>query len=216
MATAAVIGLSTGKRFLSSSICPSDFTEKLYPISDHISLPFSASFTIVANKSSHFGANTPPTGHIRAIKALKEHAHTLAPSTSDAWYQRPVLESSLEALLLLQKSILEKQWQLPFTDMTTTAAPEKNRQAPEIVRSGTSARERRMISRKKCLSQMAPMVPACEAEQLHPSVSPELIKSDKRGYVRGIFSENLLTHSEVVNLSRKIEVGIHLEEHRTK
>ncbi|RRT81980.1 hypothetical protein B296_00020339 [Ensete ventricosum] len=219
MATAAVIGLHTGKRLLSSSFCQADLTEKLFPVSDHGSLSFSGGSircTIVAHKSSHLGPNVPPIRHIQTIKSLKEHANTSAPSTSDTRSERPDLESSLEVLILLQKSMLEKQWELPFTQMTTVVAPENSFRMPEITRSGISARERRTVSRMKCFSHTANMVPSSRAEQLHPSVSRELLQSDISGYVRGTVSENLLTHAEVANLSKRIKAGIHIQEQRTK
>ncbi|XP_064961270.1 RNA polymerase sigma factor sigA-like [Musa acuminata AAA Group] len=219
MATAAVIGLHTGKRLLSSSFCQTDLTEKLFSVPDHGSLPFSGGSTkctIVAKKSSHFGSNVPPTRHIPTIKALRERVNTSAPSTSDTWSERPDLESSLEVLILLQKSMLEKQWELPFTQMTTVVAPENSCQMPEITRSGISARERRTISSRKCFSHKANLVPSSRVKQLHPSVSRELLKSDISGYVRGTVSENLLTHAEVANLSKTIKAGIHIQEQRAK
>lgn len=219
MATAAVIGLHTGKRLLSSSFCQTDLTEKLFSVPDHGSLPFSGGSTkctIVAKKSSHFGSNVPPTRHIPTIKALRERVNTSAPSTSDTWSERPDLESSLEVLILLQKSMLEKQWELPFTQMTTVVAPENSCRMAEITRSGISARERRTISSRKCFSHQANMVPSSRVKQLHPSVSRELLKSDISGYVRGTVSENLLTHAEVANLSKTIKAGIHIQEQRAK
>ncbi|URD81427.1 CemA family [Musa troglodytarum] len=212
MATSAVVGLSTGKRLLTSSFCPADLAEKLFPIVDQTTLPFPAASTksvVVAQKFSRFRPNAPPTRHIPIIKALKEHVHTLAPSPSD-------LESSLEAHILLQKSMLEKQWELPFTQMTTIAAPGNGCRVPEIARSGISARERRMISRRKCFGQRDSMAPASRVRQLRSSVSPELLKSDASGYVRGTVSESLLTHAEVVNLSKKIRAGMRVEEHRSR
>ncbi|CAL9781370.1 unnamed protein product [Musa acuminata subsp. burmannicoides] len=212
MATSAVVGLSTGKRLLTSSFCPTDLAEKLFPILDQTTLPFPAASTksvVVAQKPSPFRPNAPPTRHVPIIKALKEHVHTLAPSPSD-------LESSLEALILLQKSMLEKQWELPFKQMTTVAAPGNGCRVPEIARSGISARERRMISRRKCIGHRDAMAPASRVRQLRSSVSPELLKSDASGYVRGTVSESLLTHEEVVNLSKKIRAGMRVEEHRSR
>ncbi|CAD5195695.1 unnamed protein product [Musa acuminata subsp. malaccensis] len=212
MATSAVVGLSTGKRLLTSSFCPTDLAEKLFPILDQTTLPFPTASTksvVVAQKPSPFRPNAPPTRHVPIIKALKEHVHTLAPSPTD-------LESSLEALILLQKSMLEKQWELPFTQMTTVAAPGNGCRVPEIARSGISARERRMISRRKCIGHRDAMAPASRVRQLRSCVSPELLNSDASGYVRGTVSESLLTHAEVVNLSKKIRAGMRVEEHRSR
>ncbi|KAL2905534.1 RNA polymerase sigma factor sigA [Bienertia sinuspersici] len=36
------------------------------------------------------------------------------------------------------------------------------------------------------------------------------------GYVRGVTSDELLNHAQVVNLSRKIEVGLSLEDHKSR
>ncbi|RWW11009.1 hypothetical protein GW17_00025412 [Ensete ventricosum] len=212
MATSAVVGLSTGKRLLTSSFCPTDLAEKLFPIVEQTTLPFPAASTksvVVAQKSSQFRPNAPPTRHIPIIKALKEHVHTLAPSPSD-------LESSLEALILLQKSMLEKQWELPFTQMTTVAAPGNGCRVPGIARSVISARERRMIERRKCFGHRDTMAPASRVRQLRSSVSPELLKPDASGYVRGTVGERLLTHEEVINLSKKIRAGMRVEEHRSR
>ncbi|WOL13208.1 hypothetical protein Cni_G21977 [Canna indica] len=219
MATTAVIGLSTGKRLLSSSFCATDFAEKIYPVADHSSLPFSVASSncvIVAQKSSHLGPNVPPTRHMQAIKALKEDANTLTPSTSDKWSERSDLESSLEVLVLLRKSMLEKQWELPFAEMSAVAASRKSSQIPEISRSGTSARQRRTIFRKRCLGHKTSVVAASRVKELRQKVSPELLEAVGTGYVRGTISENLLTHAEVLDLSKKIEAGIHLEGHRLK
>ncbi|XP_074567252.1 RNA polymerase sigma factor sigA-like [Curcuma longa] len=217
MATAAVIGLSTGKRLLTCSFCPTDLADKLFPAADHNMLPFSVpstKCTIVSQKSSHFGSNVPPARYIQSIKALKEHANTWAPSTSVTWSERPDLESSLEVLILLQKSMLEKQLELPFMD-TTSVSAHRSSQIPAITRSGISARERRLTCRRKCFARNDDMEPA-SVKPLHFRVSPELLKSDLSGYVRGSVSENLLTHAEVVNLSKKIKAGMRLEEHRKK
>ncbi|XP_042472680.1 RNA polymerase sigma factor sigA-like [Zingiber officinale] len=217
MATAAVIGLSTGKRLSTSSFCPTDLAEKLFPAADYNMLPFSVSSTkctIVSQKSSHFGPNVPPTRYIRSIKAMKEQANTLTPSTSATWSESPDLESSLEILILLQKSMLEKQLELPFMDTTPNYVPRVS-QIPVISRSGISARERRIACRRKCFARNNDTEPT-STKPLHFSVSPELIKSGVSGYVRGTVNENLLTHAEVVNLSKKIKAGVRLEEHRSK
>ncbi|WOL05501.1 hypothetical protein Cni_G14230 [Canna indica] len=222
MASAAVIGLSTGKRLLSSSFCPCDLTEKLFPVADQSLLPFSVASSkgiIVSQKFSRFGSNGPLTRHKQSINAIKEHVNTLAPSSSDTWSEQPDqpdLESSLEIFILLQKSMLEKQWELPFMEMTTVAAPGKSRRMSEITRSGISARERRMIDRRKCFGHKDNVAPASGEKQIGSSVSPELLRSDVSGYVRGTVSENLLTHAEVVNLSKKIKIGIRLQDQRSK
>ncbi|KAG6383691.1 hypothetical protein SASPL_156543 [Salvia splendens] len=87
----------------------------------------------------------------------------------------------VDAVLLLQKSMLEKQWNL---------APKS-----EVTCSGTSARRRRLESRKRVEK---------------PIMNPELLR---RGYVK---TDQLLTHSQVVQLSHKIKAGLALEERRAR
>ncbi|CAB4302224.1 unnamed protein product [Prunus armeniaca] len=129
MATAAVIGLSTGKRLLNSSFYYSDITEKLFHLNDHhgfLHCHLSSTKNVVtarkpSNCSSRFPSSNRPQ---QSIRALKEHVHTAsAPSSAtQQWFQElndleeesSDLEYSVEALLLLQKSMLEKQWNLSF------------------------------------------------------------------------------------------------------
>ncbi|KAJ0967969.1 hypothetical protein J5N97_024886 [Dioscorea zingiberensis] len=225
MATAAVIGISTGKRLLSTSFCPSDISDKLFHIQEHGLSQFSSSSTktvIVAKKSSQFGPNLPSNRHPQAIQALREHVETSAPSTTDAWLQNSSViengnfdfDSSLEALILLQKSMLEKQWELSFNHMKTIVAPRESCEKNEVIRSGVSARVRRMNNRET--SQNAQTVPFSKRKQLVTRVSPEFVERRANGYVKGMISENLLTHAEVVTLSKKIKVGLSLEDHKKK
>ncbi|XP_038970684.1 RNA polymerase sigma factor sigA isoform X2 [Phoenix dactylifera] len=230
MATAAVIGLSTGKRLLSTSFYPADLAEKLFAVPDHGSMQFSTSSTkntIAAKRSSNFGTNIPSNRHSQAIKALKEHVDTAALSTADAWFRRPDpledgesdLEYSLEVLILLQKSMLEKQWKLPFEQIKTVDDPRESCKKTEVIRSGISARKRRTVTHRRCFNRSAYMEPfngGEEGKELRSTVSPELLQTRVRGYVRGTVSENLLTHAEVVHLSRKIRAGLSLEEKRMK
>ncbi|CAB4271786.1 unnamed protein product [Prunus armeniaca] len=59
---------------------------------------------------------------------------------------------------------------------------------------------------------------------MHPStnkplraiVSPELLQNRVKGYVKGVLSEDLLTHTEVVRLSKKIKVGLSVEDHKSR
>lgn len=227
MATAAVIGLSAGKRILSSSFYSSDLAEKFFPLLDHGSAQFSASSTrslIIAKRSSHFSANVQTDRHTMPVKALKEHLDIVSPATTSTWFERsdlledddPDLESSLEVFLLLQKSMLEKQWKLSFHQMRTITFPDEETKRPEVVRSGISARKRRTGTRKKCFKQTANMGLADKGKQHQATVSPELLRTNLTGYVRGTVSEDLLSHAEVVHLSKKIKVGISLEERKAK
>ncbi|XP_010910226.2 RNA polymerase sigma factor sigA [Elaeis guineensis] len=230
MAMAAVFGLSRGKRLLSTSFYPSDLAEKLFAVPDHASMQFSTASTkntIAAKKSSNFSTNIRSNRHSQAIKALKEHVDTSALSTADTWFQRPDLledgesdlEYSLEVLLLLQKSMLEKQRKLPFEQIKTVDDPRESCKKTEVIRSGISARKRRTITRMTCFNQNAYMEPlnrVKEGKELRSTVSPELLQMHVRGYVRGTISQNLLSHAEVVHLSRKIRAGLSLEENRMK
>jgi len=227
MATAAVIGLSAGKRILGTSFYSSDLADKLFPVADHGSAQFSTGSTksvIVARRSSHFSTNVPTDRHAVPIKAVKEHADTVVPTTTDVWFERsdlvedddPDLESSLEVFLLLQKSMLEKQWKLSFNQMRTAVAPGEGNKKAEVISSGISARKRRISKSKKCFKQTACMRIMDKGKQLRSAVSPELLQTRLTGYVRGTVSEDLLTHAEVVHLSEKIKVGLSLEEHKAK
>lgn len=226
MATAAVIGLSAGKRILSSSFYSSDLADRLFPVVDHGSAQFSAASTksiIVARRSTNFSANVPADRHTVPVKAVNEHVDTIAPTTTSSWFERsdlledddPELESSLEVFLLLQKSMLEKQWKLSFNQMRTVVAPGEANKKAEVTRSGISARKRRTSTRKKCFKQPA-MGIVDKERQLRSTVSPELMQTRLTGYVKGTVSEDLLSHSEVVHLSKKIKAGLSLEEHKAK
>lgn len=227
MATAAVIGLSAGKRILSTSFYSSDLVDKLFPIPDYGSTQFlatSSKSVIVAKRSPHFGPNVSADRHTQPVKALKEHVDTIVPPTSNTWFERsdlleeddPDLESSLEVFIMLQKSMLEKQWNLSFNQMRTGVAPGENCQKIEVISSGVSARKRRTSIRRKFSNHNSFMGMLDEGKQLRSTVSPELLQTRIRGYVRGTVSEDLLTHAEVVHLSKKIKTGLSLEEHKQK
>eukprot|EP00262_Sarcandra_glabra_P017613 TRINITY_DN6072_c0_g2_i1.p1 TRINITY_DN6072_c0_g2~~TRINITY_DN6072_c0_g2_i1.p1 ORF type:complete len:509 (-),score=84.52 TRINITY_DN6072_c0_g2_i1:340-1866(-) len=229
MATAAVIGLSAGKRLLSSSFYSSDLTDKLLSAHDHGVTQFSASpmkTLITAKKSSNFGPSVPSNRHTHSINALKGNVGTSStPSTADTWLQRSDLleeddnsdpESSLEALILLQKSILEKQWSLSYVRTRTNDAPGEASKKVKVTCSGISARQRRTNTRKKILYQNDSMMSPNKRKQLGSTIGLELLQSRIKGYVKGVISEDLLTHSEVVYLSKKIKSGLCLEEHKLR
>ncbi|KAH7668813.1 Sigma3 and sigma4 domains of RNA polymerase sigma factors protein [Dioscorea alata] len=228
MATAAVIGISTGKRLLSTSFCPSDLGDKFLHIQEHglgqFISPSSTKSVIVAKKSSQFGPNLPANRHLQAIQAIREHVDSSALSTMETCLHNSSvvesgnfdLDSSLEAFILLQKSMLEKQWELSFNHMKTVVVPDESCEKNEVVRSGVSARERRMSSRGNILNRNAQTVPLSKRKQVGTRISPEFMERRVNGYVRGTISENLLTHAEVVNLSKKIKAGLSLEEHKKK
>ncbi|KAF9625822.1 hypothetical protein IFM89_027265 [Coptis chinensis] len=225
MATAAVIGLSAGKTFLSSSIYYSDVTDKLYSVHDHGLIQHQTVSTknvISAKKSTHFGSSSPSDRHAQAIKALKEHVNTYSAATADESLEKLDfmlegnfdMESSLEALLLLQKSMLEKQWNLSFEQRRTLKEPKEGScNSVEVTGSGVSARQRRSM-RKYVTNSDA--VPPTRRKPIGPIVSPDLLGNRVRTYVKGVLSEELLTHAEVVHLSKKIKAGLSLEDYKSK
>ncbi|KAI4295236.1 hypothetical protein L6164_035303 [Bauhinia variegata] len=243
MATAAVIGLSGGKRLLNSSYHYSDLTEKHLCVNEYGSTHYQIAPTktiIIGKKSSSGYTPTFATSNRQiqsnSIKVLKEHVDTTsapapapARATTEPWFQRynsndlevesSDLGYSVEALLLLQKSILEKQWNLSFERKAQTddSRREKSRKKVAVTCSGLSARQRRMNTRRKTLAKTgSAMMQSCAAVQLKSVISPELLPNRLKGYVKGVVSEELLSHAEVVNLSEKIKIGLSLEEHKSR
>jgi RNA polymerase primary sigma factor len=210
-AAPAVIGLSAGNRLLSSSFGPGADAPDAHP-----SLQFAPKLAVVAahrasSPSPHVGASCP------TVRALRNHSvPALAapppppPPSPPAADRDAEFESSLEAIVLLQRSMLEKQWELPFEDDYTSVEDEeeeayqhKSRKASVVVaRSGVSARQRRMSGRRRARKSV--------------SISPELLQSRNRIYLRGTVSKELLTHKQVVHLSKKIKDGIWFQHQRSK
>lgn len=229
MATAAVIGLSAGKRLLSSSFYYSDISEKLSYVNDLGSANPQVGSTknvVAAKKSSNYSPSFPSWNRqTQPIKALKEHVDTNFASTAEPWAEPPndieeessELDYSVEALLLLQKSMLEKQWNLSFerTVLTDSASKKIHKKVP-VTCSGASARQRRLNSKKKILSQNKSVFQQNGSKQLRSMISPELIQNRLKGYVKGVVSEELLTHAEVVRLSKKIKAGLSLDDHKLR
>lgn len=222
-ATPAVIGLSAGNRLLATSFGSTD----LAPPDAHASRQFAPAapkLTVVAHRAS--ASSSSPAGHARAhaIRALRNHAApALAPPlplppAPPADPAAPELdsdvefESSLEAIVLLQRSMLEKQWELPFEDDISSTEDEEEEEWDErlrkaavvVARSGVSARQRRMSGRRR------------GAGRKSVAISPELMQSRNRIYLRGTVSKDLLTHKQVIQLSRKIKDGIWLQHQRSK
>lgn len=231
MATTAVIGLSSGNRLLSSSFCYSDFVEKLPYVNDHGLGQYQVTSTknvIIAKKSSNYSPSFPSNRPAQSIKAVKEHMDTAsAPSTEEQWFQKSNhieeeeessnLEYSVEALLLLQKSMLEKQWNLSFEQTVVTDAPRgKTHKKIPVTCSGISARQRRMNTRRKNLCSNSSMLPPSTSKQTRSAISPELLMNRSKGYVKGVLSDELLTHAQVVRLSKKIKTGLSVEEHKSR
>ncbi|XP_021758091.1 RNA polymerase sigma factor sigA-like isoform X3 [Chenopodium quinoa] len=218
MATAAVVGLSAGKGLLSSSFYYSDLTERLsYTTGEPHQISSSKNVIVAKANFNHRGSS---------VKALKEcvDGATIPPIT-EPWISRssPVEEETLdpetplEALLLLQKSMLEKQLELSFerTGMNDVLR-ENNSKESRVTSSGTPARVRRINARKRSQGKKISTKESKKEKPLVTTVSPELLQNRSIGYVRGMTNDVLLTHSQVVNLSRKIEAGRSLEEHKAR
>ncbi|KAF6986856.1 hypothetical protein CFC21_004563, partial [Triticum aestivum] len=75
-------------------------------------------------------------------------------------------------------------------------------------RSGGSARQWRMSGRRRWRSKKG-------SGAVHLSISPELLQSRNRIYLRGTVSKEFLTHKQVVHLSKKIKDGIWLQQQRS-
>lgn len=231
MATAAVIGLSTGKRLLSSSFYYSDITEKLSSYVNEHSQFASVKNVIVSRKSSNYSPTSFPFSNQQeqqSIRALKEHVVDTAsdPSTAQPWFQESNdleeeashLGYSVEALLLLQKSMLEKQWNLSFESKVLPDVPrvKKSNKKTPVTCSGVSARQRRMTAKKKTSSKSTSFIQPATANHVGATISPELLQNRLKGYVKGVISEELLTHAEVVRLSKKIKIGLSLEQQKSR
>ncbi|KAJ3688444.1 hypothetical protein LUZ61_017608 [Rhynchospora tenuis] len=217
--TGAVISLSAGNRLLSNSFYTSDPDHLLVPV-QLPSVP-SKNFVVLAQKSSNLNSNSSSNRiPIQTIRAIKEHVHTPTTSTSEDESYDPELETSLEAMVLLQKSMLEKQWKLPFdfdrldsTKVKSFIKEEPEKKGDQIIRSGTNARQRRTGTRRKNYK-----ITNGRGKETRYTVSPELLDTGVRGgYLRkGILGDELLSHDKVVHLSKKIKDGLLLEKHRKR
>lgn len=230
MATTAIIGLGAAKRLLNSSSYYSDFTEKILYANDYRLGQTQVSPTksvVIAKSSANFSPSYPLSNRHsqQCIKAVKEHVETPSSPTAEPWLPNTTiwedeetdLKCTVEALLLLQKSMLEKQWNLSFEQTVSTDMPrEKTLKKVPVTCSGVSARQRRMSSKRKIQSKHVFMAQPKISKQLRPTISPELLQNRLKGYVKGLLSEELLSHAEVVRLSKKIKVGLALEEHKTR
>lgn len=222
MATAVVVGLSAGKRLLSSSFNYSDLTGKLSYGSEQ-QIAFNKSCVIiVAKKTSNYKASFHSGRHSdSSIKAIKEHTDGAAtPPTWRQGLEEETLdpETSVEALLALQKSRLDKQLELSFKDsaITDLSRSANTQKELHVISSGKSARIRRMNTKGRTQSKNA-SVKQSEAQKLpRATVSRELLQNRSVGYMRWVTSNALLTDAQVVNLSQKIKVGLSLEEHRSR
>lgn len=227
-ATAAVIGLSSGKRLLSSSVYYSDLAEKLCSSSDlgYAHHQVTSSKNVISAKKSNYSSNFLWSRDTKSIKALKDHVDTASiPSNLDPWPQssnhleEEIYNSdfSVDALLLLQKSMLEKQWNLSAEEtLTTPISREIATKKVQVTGSGISARRRRIDTRRRVLSQRSPHIQLNARKHQISVISPKLLQNHLKGYVKGVLSDELLTHSEVVQLSEKIKTGLHIEDRKSR
>ncbi|KAF5177044.1 Rna polymerase sigma factor siga [Thalictrum thalictroides] len=227
MATAAVIGVSAGKHLLSSSLYYSDITDKLHSVyHDHGLIQYQTVLPIIsAKKSTHFGPSFP---HDQHTKAIQEHVNALAAAASVtaetvSLHKLDSVErgsfdfesSTLEALLLLQKSMLEKQWNLSFERKGVLIEPIEQRcKKVGVINSGISARQRR--SMRKYVACNSNVVSPSRNKNIGSTVSPDLLGDRSKSYVKGVLSVELLTHAEVVHLSKKIKAGLSLEDYKSR
>ncbi|XP_057969959.1 RNA polymerase sigma factor sigA isoform X2 [Malania oleifera] len=233
--TAAVIGLSAGKRFLSSSFHYSDVTDKLSNVAAgdlHTSSPHYHYhlYNNITNsrRPSNYSPLFPSNRPHQSIKALKEHVGSASDlPTTDPWIPKSDAfeeiegfdpDSSVEALLLLQKSMLEKQWNLSFEPAVVTpdSPAKRDRRKVPVTCSGVSARQRRMNSRRRNQGRNGFLTEPSMGKQLRSMISPDLLRTHPKGYVKGVTSEKLLSQAEVARLSKKIKAGLSLEDHKSR
>ncbi|PWA76789.1 RNA polymerase sigma-70 [Artemisia annua] len=215
MATNAVVGLTAGKRLLHSSSYYSEVNEKL-SCSNNLGFIFVPTTNIiVSKKSSKYSPSLVNSRDTQPIRAVKEHVDTTIdhPST-DHWVQTfDYFDEDVDALLLLHKSLLEKQWTLSTEEITTT---EKTSKKVHVTGSGISARRRRINAQNKIPTVNSSASKSGGSKQLRSIISPELLQNCQKGYLKGVKNDALLTHAEVVALSDKIKIGLQLEEERSR
>lgn len=175
---------------------------------------------INAKKSSICSPNFSSRRRNQSINALKELVDSATdpsnllsclPGNNSVVEDSSDSDISLEALLLLQKSMLEKQWKLS-TECTTNAALRRKicKKIP-VTCSGTSARHRRMENRQQLRSSRKSCV-----RHFRSIVSSDLLQIRMKGYIKGVINEELLSHAEVIQLSIKIKEGLSLEDQRAR
>lgn len=224
MATNAAIGLRAGKTLLGSSSYYSEVSEKL-SCSCNLGFIFvPTTNSITSKKSTNYSHSLINSRDTHPTRALKEHVDTTLdhpPSTDNQWGKRfdyhdeEVCEHEfpVDALLLLHKSLLEKQWTLSTDETTIT---ENSSRKVHVTGSGISARRRRIDAQKKAPTQNSSVTQDGGNKQLRSLISPELLQNCQKGYLKGVKNDTLLTHSEVVALSEKIKIGLHLEEEKSR
>lgn len=236
MSTAAIIGVSTGKQFLRSSFLPSELAERLASFTDQGTLQFTTSVrkhVALAKKGSNprtqSRSDTQKRGE--SLKALGDSHEFLASSTDEtacttsAILENDVIfqeEHSLEAVILLQKSMLEKQWGLSL-DLTKSRelSSSKRHEKMEVVRSGKpSARKRRLAARSRSTQNLVKVKSmdqkVTERKQDPVSLKVESLQYQMTDYMKGMLNKDLLTHKEVVRLSKIIQTGLSLKKYKSR
>lgn len=223
MATNAVVGLRAGERLLSSTSYYSEVSEKLSCSSSIGFILVPTTSSIVSKKSRNYSHSLVNKRDTQPPRAVKEHVDTATNSSStDQWvnwvqkfdYLNEEVsehENAVDALLLLHKSLLEKQWTLSTEETITT----EKRSKKVVTGSGVSARRRRLNAQNKSPAKSSASQVGGN-KQLSSIISPELLQNYQKGYLKGVKNDALLTHSEVVALSEKIKIGLQLEEEKSR
>jgi RNA polymerase primary sigma factor len=113
--------------------------------------------------------------------------------------------------------MLEKQWNLSFERINSSDSKIKksNKKIP-VTCSGVSARQRRLNNKRKNQNQSKFMSRSSDFKLLRSDISPDLLLNRLKGYVKGVVSDEVLPHTEVVRLSRIIRAGLSLEDHKSR
>lgn len=226
MMSTTTVGLRTGNRLLGSSYFYTDTPEKLSCRTDTV---FTFVFTknvIAAKRSFNHNHSSISKWDTQPLNALKDHATTGSNPSGCADPRLQIFdhfegegstcELSVEDLLFLQKSLLEKQWNISAARNITTAIPtDKNRKKVHVSGSQISARRRRLDARERLKNSCSAKADN-SVENWESTVGTELLQNQFRGYVKGVKNEVLLTQSEVTVLSKKIKVGLLLEEQKSR
>ncbi|KAL6001799.1 hypothetical protein ACLOJK_041777 [Asimina triloba] len=227
MVTSALTQLSTGRRlFMSSSFSSFNSYDRAFSGHDLEVVQFSTSSikcSVSAQMSTDFRSFPHDRGS-QSTRALEEHVDASTSSTSGSRHQRSNLlekckssdpKSSKGATILLQKSMLEKQWTFAFEPTELMATPDGGHKKIKIIRSGMSARQRRTKpSANKCFSKNSM---ASASRWKCPSYATGIDPaSHSTGYMNRNISKDLLSHSEVEQLLENIKAGLSLEEQKLK
>ncbi|GKB42544.1 hypothetical protein Tco_0887486 [Tanacetum coccineum] len=113
-------------------------------------------------------------------------------------------EFSVDALLLLQKSLLEKQWHLSTEETLTENNPtEKSSKKIYVSGSEKSARRRRIDAQRKSPTRRYSTNEVGVKKPVKFVISPELLQTRVRGYAKGIASDTLFAENFTSELQMK-------------